>query len=91
MPPTSLPDSVPAATLAALNATGTAALGGAQLLLVNDATAPDNTLATQAISSADVLDLLIAAGAPPATSSSQMLVTRRWLSWRRRDPVGRGD
>lgn len=83
-----LPDSVPANALTAFNPAGRADLGGAQLLLVNDAAAPDNALAAQAISSADVLDLLVAVGAPPrhviiadAGDPAMALLAAPWVAY----------
>jgi hypothetical protein len=66
-----LPDSVSAENLAALNPAGSDALDGAQLLLINEAVAPDGaaaadeTFAEQRLDSTNVLDALAAAAALP--------------------------
>lgn len=58
-----LPDSVSADDLASLNPAGSEGLGGAQLLLVNDASAPGGDLASQSITADEVITLLEEAGA----------------------------
>ena len=60
-----LPDTVSSDALSELNPAGSEALDGAQLLLVNDATAPDSNLTLQGLTSGAVTGLLEAAGAPP--------------------------
>ncbi|MCL4294624.1 MAG: DUF4396 domain-containing protein [Anaerolineae bacterium] len=60
-----LPAGVEANTLAEFNPTGSDHLGGTQLLLVNEATAPNNSWTAQTITPGDIATLLAEVDAPP--------------------------